>query len=592
MVLSSQAINPRKNDCVRIITQRSFVDPRDNDNSDGNTFGRYLPTDTANTYIRTALLNTSATQDAEVAGIGTTKTGYVTRFKDPESTEAARNNTGWLNELGNSTKIVKPRFGVVVHRTPTEDFDLENVSALAIEKIIEENNLVEHGFRIEEVAWLKRKDKALGKFASLAIWFDSAEGAEYILNNGLLVGQRYIGSVSSVDRREIKKKRCFRCQRFGHLAWSCKETPSVDTVPANTSGNDAPGVSYPGLINDHHSQNLDVQPSITTYQTHVNHSAWRLYRPTIETDAVRFRSLVYVNRRISTSSYWQIPFYLPPVPLYTSNEESVESALTAIQNTITTALRDEYRSTSVVLAGDFNRHHPIWGGGHIQPQFIEDGSELINFFQANGLHSCLPRGTATFWSLSNPGRNSTIDQTVTNRPDPLIKCHLYHDNYGSDQRATYSEWNLRVQRKPTAKAKKAFDRADWDSIASEVLQQMGPWKEVKIRPALDEVVERSTEATASTVDRHTPNLLPIPYSKRWFMPNLKIQQTQVNQLRRKWQENCAELGREHARSATLFQEMQQKRRAWTGTIEKAKASHWNQFLDKAGEGKLWEAAHT
>ncbi|THC87930.1 hypothetical protein EYZ11_012621 [Aspergillus tanneri] len=100
------------------------------------------------------------------------------------------------------------RFSVVVHRTPTEDFELENASAQAIEKIIEGNNLVEHGFQIEEVAWLKQKDKTLGKFASLGIWFDTAEGAEYILNNGLLVGQR--------------------------------KHHGVDTVPANTSGNDAP----------------------------------------------------------------------------------------------------------------------------------------------------------------------------------------------------------------------------------------------------------------------------------------------------------------------------------------------------------------
>ena len=98
----------------------------------------------------------------------------------------ARNNTEWLNELGNSTKLVKPRFGVVVHRTLTENFDLENANARAIEKIIEENDLSGQGFRIEEVAWLKRKDKPLGKFASLRIWFDSTEGAEYILNNGLL----------------------------------------------------------------------------------------------------------------------------------------------------------------------------------------------------------------------------------------------------------------------------------------------------------------------------------------------------------------------------------------------------------------------
>jgi hypothetical protein len=194
----SQHRPDKDQNCVRISTQRSFVEPDDNNLDEGNTFGRYLPTESANSHIRTALLIAPATQDAQVAGVGTTKTGYLIRFKDRASAEAARTNTEWLNELGNNTKLVKPRFRVVWYI------------------------VLEQGFQIEEVAWLKRKDNILGKIASLGIWFDSAEGAEYILNNGLLVGQRYIGSV---ERREMKKKRCFRCQRFGHLAWSCKEIP-------------------------------------------------------------------------------------------------------------------------------------------------------------------------------------------------------------------------------------------------------------------------------------------------------------------------------------------------------------------------------
>ncbi|THC94016.1 hypothetical protein EYZ11_006525 [Aspergillus tanneri] len=35
--------------------------------------------------------------------------------------------------------------------------------------------------------------------------------------------------------------------------------------------------------------------------------------------------------------------------------------------------------------------------------------------------------------------------------------------------------------------------------------------------------------------------------------------------------------------------MRQKRRAWTRTIEKAKAAHWKEFLDSTGEGYLWKA---
>ncbi|CDM32767.1 Probable transposable element [Penicillium roqueforti FM164] len=333
--------------CVRISTQRLSVDPRDNESREGNSFGRYLSTDSANPYIRSALLSAPPTQDAQVAGIGTTKTGYLVRFKDPGSAEAARNNTEWLNELGKNTKLVKPRFGVVVHRTPTENFDLENANSQAIQTIMEENDLAEQGFQIEELAWLKRKDKVLGKFASLGIWFDSAEGAEYILNNGLLVGQRYIGSV---ERREIKKKRCFRCQRFGHLAWSYKETPRCGHCAGQHERERCPpgvrarvpntidlqpyqmlekylrilqlnmmksGPRMEALINDPQSRELDVlliqEPSITTYRTHINHSAWHLSRPTTQTDAVRFRSLLYVNRRISTSSHRQLPYDHPDV---------------------------------------------------------------------------------------------------------------------------------------------------------------------------------------------------------------------------------------------------------------------------------------
>jgi hypothetical protein len=181
---------------------------------------------------------------------------------------------------------------------------------------------------------------------------------------------------------------------------------------------------------------------------------------------------------------------------------------------------------------------------------------------------------------------------VTNRPDLLIKCHLYHENYGSDHRATYSEWNLQAQCKPTTKPKKAFDRAEWNKIGEEVVRQIGPWKEIKTRPALDETVQKLIETTTAAIDRYTPNARPTPYSKRWFTPILKIQQTKVNQLRRKWQASCAELGREHPSSITLFREMQEKRRAWTRAIETAKASHWRQFLDEAGEGKPWKAAPT
>lgn len=56
-----------------------------------------------------------------------------------------------------------------MHHTLTEDSNLENTNTKAIKKIIEENNLAGQGYQIKEVAWLKRKDKPLGKFTLLSI---------------------------------------------------------------------------------------------------------------------------------------------------------------------------------------------------------------------------------------------------------------------------------------------------------------------------------------------------------------------------------------------------------------------------------------
>lgn len=149
--------------CVRISTQ-----PTSNSNED-NSFARYLSTETANRHIRTALLNADSTKDVQVAGIGTTKTGYVIRLKDPQSAKMAQDNTDWLGELGNDTRLVKPRFGVVRHRTPTEDFDLDENKKQAVEDIMGDNDFPSKEYQIEDIAWLKRKDKPLGTSASLGI---------------------------------------------------------------------------------------------------------------------------------------------------------------------------------------------------------------------------------------------------------------------------------------------------------------------------------------------------------------------------------------------------------------------------------------
>ena len=96
-------------------------------------------------------MNANAPKDVQVVGVGITKTGYVIRFNNQQSAETARTNTEWLEELGNGTKLIKPRFGVVVHRTPTEDISLPENKTQYIKKIMEENDLAAKGFNIDDI---------------------------------------------------------------------------------------------------------------------------------------------------------------------------------------------------------------------------------------------------------------------------------------------------------------------------------------------------------------------------------------------------------------------------------------------------------
>lgn len=373
------------------------------------------------------------------------------------------------------------------------------------------------------------------------------------------------------------------------------------------------------LINDHQSQNLDLlliqEPSVTTYRTHVNHSAWRLYQPTYPNtdESTRYRSLLYVNKRISTSSHRQIKcnhpdlvaikiwtaeiqflifsVYIPPLDAHqAASTTAAEPVLTEIKNTIEEYTKEPNKITKLILAGDFNRHHPAWSHRPVSHVFTSQAEELINFFQTYQLQWCLPPGTPTYWSPSFPGKASVLDLTLTNDPAKLMKCQLYQDNYDSDHRGTYSEWDLRPERNENPKPKRAYDRADWDKIGSALLELLGQGPEISSAADLDYEVNRLVEATTTVLDQQVPLQKPSPYSKRWFTPELKSQQVLVNQVRRRWQSSCATLGSSHAITTSLFNDMRQKRREWTRTIEKVKATHWKEFLDKAQEGHLWKAA--
>jgi hypothetical protein len=224
----SSSQNTQSTTSIRISTQPSNAE-------DGTPTGlqRNLPSNEANTMIRNALQNNETTKEVRLAGVGSTRTGYVVRFRDENSTQTARECTEWLKNLGNGTKLVRPRFGVVVHRTPTAGINLRDEQASVIKNIMEENGLENRKYKITEAAWLKRQDKQLGAAATLGVWFESAEAAQWTVNNGLVFGQRFVGSI---EHHQFKKKRCYRCSNQATWRGPARRKRDADTVPETTNG--------------------------------------------------------------------------------------------------------------------------------------------------------------------------------------------------------------------------------------------------------------------------------------------------------------------------------------------------------------------
>jgi hypothetical protein len=54
---------------------------------------------------------------------------------------------------------------------PPRKLDLETGATQTAEKITNGEDLAEHGFHIDQLAWMREKHTASGKVASLEIWF-------------------------------------------------------------------------------------------------------------------------------------------------------------------------------------------------------------------------------------------------------------------------------------------------------------------------------------------------------------------------------------------------------------------------------------
>ncbi|KAF9728557.1 zinc knuckle [Paraphaeosphaeria minitans] len=262
------------------------------------------------------------------------------------------------------------------------------------------------------------------------------------------------------------------------------------------------------------------------------------------------------------------------------NMEELSSRLQAIDELVQRErLRDPH--TEMVVAGDFNRHNPLWGGSHIDSTASqEESGPIIDFMAELSLQSLLPSGVTTF--VSDAGRSSTIDLMLAT-PElagDLVKCSIWEHEYGSDHRAIQTRFCIDVGRQERQE-RLLFKNVPWDKIRQAVEHEKAagfPSEDV------DEMASRLTQWATKAVEAHCPRARPSPYMKRWWNEDLTALRKSYTYCRNR----ASAMRRQGREDAELRSTATRAKRLFHRTIRRHRKQHWEAFLDDSDN--VWKAA--
>ncbi len=174
-------------------------------------------------------------------------------------------------------------------------------------------------------------------------------------------------------------------------------------------------------------------PSVTNFRVcffinkSINPSSWSGYFPSPDYGFLRFRSPVNGARDVVIHNIYR-PIGSKSAIASLSNGLPVPSDATDILSLLHFSLQDTYADH--IVLGDFNLHHPTWGGPHVRPD--SESKHLISLYNAHSLRLLLTPGTIT---REQSNHKTTIDLIFANPPlkNALESCKVRKDlHQGSD----------------------------------------------------------------------------------------------------------------------------------------------------------------
>ncbi|GAA93188.1 reverse transcriptase, partial [Aspergillus luchuensis IFO 4308] len=338
------------------------------------------------------------------------------------------------------------------------------------------------------------------------------------------------------------------------------------------------------------------------------HQKWTAILPTVGEDEIKkpgmCKSMIWVNRdhpafqQIDIQSTDITAVIIRPghrkilvmsvyVPPRTDQQHLgiLKERLDMINSVILAQKNQHGPQLEILVAGDFNRHHHLWGGNHVFARHTQrdEAEPILDFMADHNLQSLLPRGTMTF--ESSRGR-STIDLTLAS-PElaaQLIRCRVHPREHGSDHRAIQSTFNISVSTPPPYQPRIHLKQAPWDEICTQLTHLQHGIRPLNSEEELDQTVEWLLSEVTQVLSKTCLTGKPSPYCKRWWTPELTKLREEYTKIR-----NLCTRMRDYGNWwSQLDEEARKRRQRYHTAIRDQKRRHWKEFL--LNVDNIWTAA--
>lgn len=242
---------------------------------------------------------------------------------------------------------------------------------------------------------------------------------------------------------------------------------------------------------------------------------------------------------------------------------------------------DGHREKEQILLGDFNLHHPLWGGSAVRRTHRES-EDLIAVIEDFGLNSTLPPGIITF---QEGAWQSTIDlcMVTTGLVDRVIRSEIDQElDHDSDHLPISTVLDLTVQRLHNT-PRKNYRRLRENVYTKTLKQALPPLRRPATKAALDAYVHEMVEAIKEAIDKAVPQTRLTPQSREGWTDECKEALAEAKRLKRAYSQHPTGESWEAYRTA---------RNHKARVIRKALTKMHRQRVEEAAESpeKLWRLA--